>query len=311
MWRIFCIAVACLHILAYRPAGTLGAAPGETITVGFTSAMISEMNRNDAAASIKVIAEMIIKKRAIQATPQAEIYDDLGSLRQSLKTGKANIVSLRVDEFLEMDGDKTLEPAFVGIRDGNWAEEYLLLIHAQNSIRNLPGLRTKSLILYEGRRTGLARIWLDSLLRESNLPEASQFFGEIKESTKLSKTVLPVFFKQEDVCLVTRSGFKTMATLNPQVGKQLVVIKESPFILPSLICIRRNMDTALKAKVIAALGELHNDSAGQQALTLFSLDQLIPCTKEHIQTAINIMERHQSFRRGSGGIAAAAGSSRP
>jgi ABC-type phosphate/phosphonate transport system substrate-binding protein len=312
MWCVVCIMLAWLHILAYRSAGTPGAAPGTSVTVGFTSAMISEMNRNDAAVSIKAIAEMIIRKRSIQATPQAAIYDDLASLRKALKTGEVEVVSLRVDEFLEMEADKTLEPAFVGVRDGSWAEEYLLLAHAQDPIINLSGLRAKSLIMYAGRRTGLARIWLDSLLRASNLPEASQFFGEIKESTKLSKAVLPVFFKQGDACLVTRSGFKTMVTLNPQVGKQLVIIKESPLVLPSLTCIRRNMEAALKDKVIAALGELHNDSAGQQALTLFSLDRLIPCTKEHIQTAIDIMEQYRSFKRGSsGGIAAVTGSSKP
>jgi ABC-type phosphate/phosphonate transport system substrate-binding protein len=308
MRHIVYIALILMHILAY---GTAGAAAEATITVGFTSAMLSEMNRNDAVASIKVLAEMIVKKHAIQATPRAEICEDIASLRKALKAGAVDVVSLRVDEFLELEGDKTLEPAFVGVRDGNWAEEYLLVTNEQNQIKNLSSLRAKSLIMYSGRRTGLARIWLDSLLRENSLPESSQFFGEIKESTKLSKSVLPIFFKQGDACLVTRSGFKTMDMLNPQVGRQLTVIKESPAVLPSLICIRRNMEALLKAKTLSALGELHNDSAGQQALTLFSLDQLIPCTKEHLQTAIDIMERYRNLKRGSGGIAAVAGSSKP
>jgi phosphonate transport system substrate-binding protein len=303
--------LALLQLPICVPAGAPGVASNAAVTVGFTSTMISEMNRSDATSAIKVFAEMIVKKRAIQAIPQAEIYEDLASLRKALKSGAADVVSLRIDEFLELETDKTLEPAFVGVRDGSWAEEYLLLTNTQNSIKNLQSLRAKSLITYAGRRTGLATIWLDSLLRENNLPEASQFFGEIKESTKLSKAVLPVFFKQGDACLVTRSGFKTMAALNPQVGTQLVVVKESPLVLPSLTCIRRNMEASLKAKVIAALGELHNDSAGQQALTLFSLDQLIPCTKEHIQTAIDIMERYRNLKRGSGRITAVAGSSKP
>jgi ABC-type phosphate/phosphonate transport system substrate-binding protein len=309
-WSIVSVALACLHILACGPAGTFCAASGTSITVGFTSAMISEINRNDAVASIKVLAETIIRKRAIQATPQAEIYEDLASLRKALRAGAADVVSLRVDEFLELEADKTLEPAFVGVRDGSWAEEYMVLTNEQNQIKNLSGLRAKSLIIYAGRRTGLASIWMDTLLRENNMPEFSQFFGEIKESIKLSKAVLPVFFNQADACLVTRSGFKTMVALNPQVGKKLVVIKESPLVLPSLICIRRNMEASLKAKAISALAELHKDSAGQQTLTLFSLDQLIPFTREHIQTAIDIMERYRSLKRGSGGIAA-AGSTKP
>jgi phosphonate transport system substrate-binding protein len=110
-----------------------------------------------------------------------------------------------------------------------------------------------------------------------------------------------VFFQQGEACLVTRSGFKTMAELNPQVGKQLIIVKESPRLLPSLTCVRRSLDANRKKQLLSALSELHEDSAGQQALTLFSLDRLIPCTGEHIQSAVSILERYRSLKKGAGG----------
>jgi hypothetical protein len=252
---ILIISFACLNIFTPDSFSTIPGNSYPTITVGFTAAMISEMNRNDAAASIAVLAEMIIKKRAIQAIPKAEIYEDLSLLRKAIKSGDADVVSLRVDEYLEMEPDGTLEPAFVGIRDGSWAEQYLLLTHAQNGIRDLPDLHAKSLILLTGRRTGLAGIWLDTVLRESDFPESTRFFSEIRESTKVSKTILPVFFRQGDACLVTRSGLNTMATLNPQVGRQLIVLKQSPAVLPSLVCLRRNMDSNLSFIATAQAGK--------------------------------------------------------
>jgi ABC-type phosphate/phosphonate transport system substrate-binding protein len=284
----------------------MGAASGgeQGISVGFTAAMISEMNPNDASASIKVLAEMITRKRSIEGAPKAEIYDDLASLRKALKDGSADIVALRVDEYLDLEPDKLLEPGFVGLRNGNWAEEYLILVHIQSGIRDIQGLREKGLSILAGRRTGLAKVWLESLLRENNLPESARFFGEVNELSKTTKVVLPVFFRQKDACLVTRSGFNTMSILNPQVGKQLVIIKESPLLLPSLICVRRNMESNRKTKIMFALSELHEDSAGQQALTLFSLDRLIPCKSEHIQTAVNILDKYRAFLKAAGVSAA-------
>jgi hypothetical protein len=262
--------------------------------------MVAEMNRSDAVAALKVLADTIVRRRKIEAVPRTDIYETLNDLRRALKAGDADIVSLRIDEYLALEPDEILYPAFVGLRNGVWAEEYLLLTHSQSGIRKLGELKGKRLIQLSGRRTGLAGIWIDTVLREEGFSDASRLFADIKESTRLSGTVLPVFFKQADVCLVTQSGFKTMATLNPQVDKQLNILRASPPLLPSLICIRRNLNSSIRGQAQAALGELHLDSAGQQVLTLFSLDRLVPCADLYIESALKILRQHQRAIKAAG-----------
>jgi hypothetical protein len=91
----------------------------------------------------------------------------------------------------------------------------VLLTRNSDGLHPLADLRGKRLIAPSGRRTGLAEEWLNNLLSESNLPMSQEFFGQIRTTHKISGAVLPVFFKQTDVCLVTQSGFETMSQLNP------------------------------------------------------------------------------------------------
>lgn len=277
------------------------------LVIGFTAAMMSEMNRNDAGAAVKVLADTLVRKRMIAAVPYTEIYDDLSLLRRALKTGDADIVSLRIDEYFALEAEGTLDPAFVGLRNRNWAEEYVLLVNRESGFQEAAELRSKRLITLSGRRTGLARTWLDTVLLGSNLPDSSQFFAEIKESNKVSRTVLPIYFRQGDACLVTSSGFATMVDLNPQVGKQLNVLCMSPPLLPSLICLRRDLDSSMKALVIDGLSSLHQDAAGQQALMLFTIDRLAPCTRQHIESATSIVAGSQQARQRRSRTATAGG----
>jgi ABC-type phosphate/phosphonate transport system substrate-binding protein len=286
----FCL-LACLH--------SISADQGEKsnlVHVIFTSAMVSEMNPRDAVAAVQVFGEQVLKRRGLSAPVQVKICDQLNELRGLLKKGEAEIIALRVDEYFQLELSGQIGISLVGVRDENWAEQYVLLARAADGLRGLVDLSGKRLVSLSGRRMGLAAEWLNIQLRESNLPEVDQHFGQVKQSAKVSGAVLPVFFKQADACITTQSGFETMSQLNPQLGKQLSAIKISPSLLPSLICLRKDLDPDLKEELRQALLSLHTDTGGQQVLTLFALDKLIPLIPAHISSAREI---YNKYRKGS------------
>ena len=107
-------------------------------------------------------------------------------------------------------------------------------------------------------RASLAPVWSETILAREGLGSASGFYGQITTASKISQAVLPVFFRQLDACVVTRSGFETMVELNPQVGRQLKVLASSPPVVPVVFCFRASYDSPIRAKVLEEIAQWHN-----------------------------------------------------
>jgi phosphonate transport system substrate-binding protein len=282
------IPVLILFLADFYPVSAEQIEKAKPVYIVFTSSMVAEMNPRDAVAAVQVFGDQIIKRRKLSGSPVIKICDGKEELRNLLKREEADVVALCIDEYLSLESSALLGSGLAGLRNENWAEQYVLLVRTADGIRKLADLNGKRLTTLYGRRMGLALQWLNIQLQENNLPDYSHFFGQIKQSTKTSGAILPVFFKQADACLATQSGFETMVQLNPQIGKQLLPIKISPSVLPSLICLRRNLDAASKESYRQALLDLDVDAGGRQVLTLFSLDKLIPIAQAHISNALEI-----------------------
>lgn len=264
------------------------------VYVAFSAGMFPETNKNDAKAAIKVWADTLAQTKGLHFTAATEVYETLPALRKALDAGRADIVSVRIDEYLDTL-HRWLEPAFIGLRGKNATEEYLLITRKVVDTNNLGRLKGATLTMLDSGRTGLAGIWLDTVLLEHGLPASTGFFSEIKRVGKVSKAVLPVFFGQMMACLVTRSGFQTMVELNPQVGTQLAVVRSSPPVLPSLMCLSRSFSHGNRDEIEEALAELHLDNRGRQVLMLFGVDRLIACRAEDLDAARNIFRRYQQL----------------
>jgi hypothetical protein len=116
---------------------------------------------------------------------------------------------------------------------------------------------------------------------------------------KPSAAVLPVFFGKKQACVVDESGFDVMTELNPQVGKGLQTVAVSEPLVDGVLCLNSSgwSSETYKQDVIKALGELHLEPAGQQILTLFKTDQLIPFQEKYLETARNLWARHERLRK--------------
>ena len=132
--------------------------------------------------------------------------------------------------------------------NGRSTEEYVLLVHRDGPIKEIGDLQGRSLVWIDNPRACLAPIWLDTLLAQQGLGPADQFFGKMTPTKKTSQAVLPVFFRQADVCLTMRSGFQTAAELNPQVGRQLRVLATSPELVNQIFCYRPDYPASLSRK---------------------------------------------------------------
>jgi ABC-type phosphate/phosphonate transport system substrate-binding protein len=86
--------------------------------------------------------------------------------------------------------------------------------------------------------------------------------------------VLPVFFGQAAAGIVDETSLRVIGELNPQVVRDVKVLLAAPPLLAHLICIRADLDRALRAELAQALIDMKDDPRGQQTLALFKTKAL-------------------------------------
>jgi phosphonate transport system substrate-binding protein len=273
--------------------------PAPVFHIAFSSGMFTDINVNDAKAALKAWLVNVALERHMNTDPEPWIVDGILALAALLRSNRVDAIELPVADYVTLSKEAKFDPLFVASTGGRIAEEYVVLVHRDSRIETLADLRGRHLNLYSHYRACLAQPWLDTLLVQQGLPPAAEFFREVAPNSKLTKVVLPVFFRQVDACLVTRSGFEIMNELNPQTGKQLKIIATSPGIVPAVFCFRADIPAEIKEPYVKGLRELHQHAAGQQVLTIFHREKLEEHPASCLQSALDLVETYHRLCRGT------------
>jgi phosphonate transport system substrate-binding protein len=268
----------------------------EPIRFAFSSRMFTDVNENDARASVEAWALAIARERQVPMSTEPVILSDAAQLKQDLLNASIDGAAVTTEEYLSLGPELQSTNLFMSCIGGQFTEEYLLLVRADSGISDLGGLHGRKIILFDNPRASLAPLWLEVILSEKNLGTPADCFGQVLKAQKLVKVVLPVFFRQQDACIVTRRGFDTMCELNPQVRSQLRVVATSPMLVPAVGFIRRTYVSPLRDMMLAALNGLEKSAAGTQVLTLFQSDQLREAPATILNSARDLLEAHRRLK---------------
>ena len=150
-------------------------------------------------------------------------------------------------------------------------------------------------------------MWVDGLLASEELPAKEQHFGSITEKENSTEALLPVFFKQSGACVVTRGCFETMKELTPQIGRDLVVLAESPHYISTVICLRRGCDPELGTKMRSVLSFLHEDLVGKQILMILGIKEFQPYKSDSIESVRSLFEKYGDHQKPKAATVATVG----
>ena len=262
---------------------------------GFSTGMLKQFNENDAKAAIKVWVEAFVREGAFQADSSAKVYDNIGEMTAALQHNEVDGVTVTVKELFEMKERVKFDRYIFDINGGSVSDEYVLLVHQDSPFARIEDLQGRSLNILQMPRMSLAVPWLDVLLMEKGLKPAQDFFGRITEASKLTQTVLPVFFRQADACVVTRKGFKMMSELNPQVSRRLRVLATSPALVTTGFFIRTGFPKAEQDKIVEKIVAIHSSIVGQQVLTVFQSERLEERPPSILDGTFALLERHREL----------------
>jgi phosphonate transport system substrate-binding protein len=181
-------------------------------------------------------------------------------------------------------------------------EEYLLLVHSKNGIRDIGELQGRSVNFYDNSRASLAPMWVRTLLLERGFKPPEQFFRKVNVYRKISHVILPVFFGQVEGCLVTRAGFETMGELNPQIRENLRVLAASPPFVPSVGFYRPGYEPYFLDKLTNELVRMNQTISGRQVLNVFQSDSLGKAPSSVLDSARELYSIHEKSIRKNGAV---------
>jgi ABC-type phosphate/phosphonate transport system substrate-binding protein len=301
--------LAALILVAILPlSSTLAAASATSrpleparLNAGFIQSAFFGIHRLDAEAAFKTFARTIGRNMGYDIAVTVCTFENARELAAMPPEKQPDIVILESWSYLEMRDPDWLEPVFATSDQGKVAGRYLLLVRHDGDYSTLEDLRGASLNLYFAANAEPGRFWLEYLLREAGPGTPEEFFNPLELHADPMLAILPVFFGKKDAAVIDATKFELLAELNPQLGRLKILASSEPLV-SGIICLKRTgwFTECFKRDMARAMAELHLQPAGQQILTLFRMDRLVPYESEHLDTMRQLHERSR-FRENRSG----------
>jgi ABC-type phosphate/phosphonate transport system substrate-binding protein len=272
----------------------------EYLNIAYLRFSLGDVDTKDAEVAINLWSSEVSKglKRSLQG--KSFFLDDTAAILDGVKAKKFDIIALPTEEYLKLREVIDLEPVLGTVIGGKPGEEYVLITRKDKGGNNLGGLKNLKLFLQKDQWKGnIPLVWLDTILLRQGLPPAKKFFSLIKTVDKPSQAILPVFFRQTDICLVTRRGFATMVELNPQLGAELQTLALSPCFVTGVISFRKDLSPEIKTQTVEAALKLQTHPQGKQILTLFKIDKFFSFKPADLNTLIELMQEYKKLQGGN------------
>jgi len=266
------------------------------IRFGITSGHLSESAMKDTKAAFEMWLRRLARKKGYETSKEVKYCKTLDEADSALAKGEINSIGLSAIEYLSMKQKNQVIPLLSYFKNNSPYETYLLMVHQESPYRSIRDLRGKSIIVEEGRKGIGPLYWLDTLLRESGLPEHKVFFAGMKKEESANKSAVPLYFKQTDACIITRSSYRVLSEMNPQCTRSLRVLKESLPLVQNMVCVSRSFPDKVKEDFVNVGSNMALDVEGKQILMLFQLDALIPFKEEHLKGAEELKNLHDSLK---------------
>lgn len=279
-----------LSIPAFCPAA---AKESGTIRLAFTENVFSKADRNDASSALKAWASAVVQERNINDRVEIIMLGSVQELQKKLDDEEVDGATLTTGEMIKL----RVIPEFVYLPIVNNKPEvnYVILVNKKRA-QHLDQLRSGRILIFEGQRMSLARLWFTGLvIEECDMSGEQLDTFDLVEEKDISNAIFKVFFQQADAAIVTADAFKLAVELNPQLGRDLQILHQSEPLVPGVFIFRSNW-TGRSADVLdAALTQLHTTPGGQQVLTVFQSSSMEKFPVETITPTLEFVKARQQI----------------
>jgi phosphonate transport system substrate-binding protein len=117
----------------------------------------------------------------------------------------------------------------------------------------------------------------------NGVPSVDGFFSEYYFTGSHDAAVMAVLNKKADIGAAKHSIYDRVRKEDPRVDQDLVILAVYPEVPSNGLCVRKDLDRAIKAKLKEALLNLHNEPEGKSVLEHFGALKFIETTATDYQ----------------------------
>ena len=280
-------------LLGLGLCGSPARAQEKNMTLAYIETGLKELNNTDKHVALQILAKELTKNvdTRLAVTP-------LNSMREMLDLANAGKLNYSlINSYFYLKNIEQLRPL---ITDEIWAaqrgqdleEDYVLIVNNDTDYRDIRSLSGKRLSTYTDDL--LMGFYLQQLIQREANTSPERFFKSIKDTRTLSQSVLDVFFKTSDSCIVPNHIVDLVVELNPAVKQGIKIVHHSGanFIMALILVFKNNPETEANA-IRGNLQELPNSVAGQQILELFHIKTITQIPPESLNNMLSLYRQHQ------------------
>lgn len=272
--------------------------PGTALRVGFSSRVFPDVDQRDAKVAMELWTRELARGMGIRTPPVTTIFNNSTDLINAVRNGDLTVFTLPAIEYLQIRDKVPMTPIIVAADNAGKARQYTLIVRKDSGIRSVADLKGKVLLIPTAAKYEASHIWLHVLLMRELHRERSGFFRKVQECSAASQSVMGVFFRKADAAIVSRGALDAGKALNPQIGKQLMVLAESKPLHGDITCVPTSVSENLKRSIENAALHLHETASGKQMFTLFQIEKVIPFNPSHLSGLQELLHEQKNFWKG-------------
>ncbi len=245
---------------------------GSTPTVfrtGFMQSVFADTDVRDAKIVLETHSREVARLLGLNLSASVTMFSDIGHLTEAIRKNELELAAIPSLDFLRIRKNVPLIPSFVGSNMATQGISYLIIARKDSGVSSFSDLKNKSILLPPVAFFEPSHLWLEVLLMKTGKESRDTFFHQVKESPKVSKAIMGVYFRQADAAVVTRAGFDTSCQLNPQLGTQLTVLAESPNLCDIVVCMLPSTSRKFRNDLSKSMLQLNETKTGKQMYTIF------------------------------------------
>jgi phosphonate transport system substrate-binding protein len=165
-----------------------------------------------------------------------------------------------------------------------------LFVRKNSGIKTVADMKGKKMAFVE-KATTAGYVFPLAWLKGNGITSLDGFFSEYYFTGSHDAAVYAVLNKQADIGAAKHSIYDRVRKEEPRVDRELVILAVSPEVPSNGLCVRKDLDATMKAKLKNALLHLHTDPEGKEVLHTFGALKFIETTAKDYQPVFDMANK--------------------